>query len=173
MSIPAVLMALSGATAISFQGGLTAELSTHPVKAIMDNDIAGMIKRYLEGIEISEETLAVDLINEIGPMPGSFLDTDHTLEWWRKECYIPAVAVRESHETWENGGKKTALHVAREKYESIIKNYKPTMLEQAVEDQIEIILQDARNYYRKKGMISDEEWRIYEKDLNSPNYPFA
>ena len=40
---------------------------------------------------------------------------------------------------------------------------------QAIED----ILKDAREYYRKKGLISEDEWKIYQEDLNSPNYPYA
>jgi len=35
------------------------------------------------------------------------------------------------------------------------------------------ILKEAREYYRKKGLISDTEWVAYKKDLESPNYPYA
>jgi hypothetical protein len=34
-------------------------------------------------------------------------------------------------------------------------------------------LKEAREYYRKKGLISDTEWVAYKKDLESPNYPYA
>ncbi len=41
------------------------------------------------------------------------------------------------------------------------------------EEDIERILKEAREYYRKKGLISDTEWVAYKKDLESSNYPDA
>ena len=41
------------------------------------------------------------------------------------------------------------------------------------EEDIERILKEAKEYYRKKGLISDAEWVAYKKDLESPNYPYA
>jgi len=42
------------------------------------------------------------------------------------------------------------------------------------EEDIGRILEEAREYYREKGLISDEEWEVYkEKVLESPDYPFA
>ncbi len=173
MTMNAVIMALSGASAISFQGGLNAELSVHPVKSIIDNDVIGMIKRFLEGIEVSDETMAVDLINEVGSIPGSFLDSDHTFEWWRNECYIPKYSDRTSYEVWAQSGKKSALDIAREKYESMTESYPVNLLTDHQEKEIEYILNDARKYYKDKGYISEEEWEIYQEDINSPAYPFA
>lgn len=173
MAIPAVVMALAGATAISFQGGLNAELTVHPVKAIIDDDVAGMIKRLAKGVEVSDDTLALDLINRVGPLPGSFLDTDHTFEWWREECYIPGVANRDTHVAWAEKGGRTVLDAAREKYGEIVGTHRPPPLAPSQEDAIERILRDARDYYRKKGMISDKEWAIYQEDMASPEYPFA
>ncbi len=173
MSMAAMTSALTGSSVISFQGGLNAELSVHPVKAIIDDDVAGMIKRFMQGVEVSEETLAVDIINQVGPMPGSFLEEDHTFSWWRKECYIPSVASRNIQEEWIKSGKKNTLDIAREKMEAILQNHKFKPLPASQEQAIELILQEARKEYRKKGMISDEEWRLYEEDLNSPNYPYA
>ncbi len=173
MSIPAMLMALSGATAISFQGGLNAELSVHPVKSIIDNDVIGMIKRFISGIEVTEDTIAVDLINEVGSVPGSFLDKDHTFKWWRNECFIPKYANREMQESWMASGKKTALDIAREKYESIIQSHIINQISDTQEKEIEYILNDARTYYKNKGLISEEEWQVYQEDINSKNYPFS
>ena len=55
----------------------------------------------------------------------------------------------------------------------ILSTHKPTPLPSEQEQAIEDILKDARHYYRKKGMISDEEWALYQKDFSSPNYPYA
>jgi hypothetical protein len=57
--------------------------------------------------------------------------------------------------------------------EEIKSNHKPTPLSSGQEQEIEDILKDARQYYRKKGLISDDEWAVYQKDIHSPNYPYA
>jgi hypothetical protein len=46
-------------------------------------------------------------------------------------------------------------------------------LTESQEKELEYILNDARNHYRKNGMISDAEWNLYQEDLHSPNYPYA
>ena len=168
-----VTQAMSGATAISYQGGLNAELSVSPEKAIIDDDVVGTIKRVMAGVNTSDEGFAIELINEIGPMPGTFMETDLTLDEWRDECYIPSVGNRESYENWINGGKKTVIDSAKDKMEQILKEHKIIFLDSSKEQVLEDILNDARNYYRKKGLISKEEWKIYQEDINSPNYPYA
>jgi trimethylamine--corrinoid protein Co-methyltransferase len=82
-----LLAALSGAHVIQFAGGIYGELEAHPVQAILDNDIAGMVGRFLQGAEVSAETLAVDLIEDVGPIPGHYLGKAHTREWWKKEFF--------------------------------------------------------------------------------------
>ena len=57
------------------------EFTFHPVQAIIDNDIVGMIGRFLQGVQVNEETLALDLINEVGPIPSLYLDKEHTRIW--------------------------------------------------------------------------------------------
>jgi len=63
--------ALSGTNIINLHGGIYGEPSAHPVQAILDDDIAGMIGRFIEGVNVNAETLALDLIEEVGPFQGS------------------------------------------------------------------------------------------------------
>lgn len=173
MSMAALACALSGASVIYLQGGLTAELTAHSVKAILDDDVAGMIGRFLRGVAVSDETLATDLINEVGPIPGHFLNRAHTREWWKKEQFMPEVADRLPFAEWAKLGKKNALDHAREKMQEILSTHKAPSLPREQEQAIEDILKDAREYYRKKGLITDEEWALYQEDLCSPNYPYG
>ena len=57
----------------------------------------------------------VDLINQVGPIPGHFLSTAHTREWWRKEQFIPQAADLEAYPVWVKSGKKDALTLAKER----------------------------------------------------------
>jgi trimethylamine--corrinoid protein Co-methyltransferase len=171
--IHAILCALAGPSMVIFQCALTMQLVTHPVKAILDDDIAGMAGRLLEGVEVNDESMAVDLINQVGPIPGMFLDQAHTRKWYRKEQYVPAMADKLPHGEWVAFGSKTALAHARDKLEEILATHNPAPLTPQQEQAIEDILKDAREYYRKKNMITDEEWTQYQKDLSSDNYPYA
>ena len=71
-AIASTITALAGCNVIILHGGIHGELAYHPVQSILDDDIAGEIGRFLEGIELNDETLAVDLIKKVGPIPGYF-----------------------------------------------------------------------------------------------------
>ncbi len=166
-------LALSGASVIAYAGGLSAELTGHPVKAIIDNDILGMVKRFMKGIDVNEETLAFSLINEIGFSPNSYLAEEHTLEWFRNESFTPLAADMLPIEKWLNEGKKSIIDHGVERMEDILKNHRPTPLTPSQEADIENILTEARKHYKKQGLISENEWNIYQKTLASENYPYA
>jgi len=146
-----LLSAISGANMINTIGGLTGELSYHPVQSVLDNDIAGSITRFLEGVQVTDETLAIDLINEVGPIPGFFLDKVHTMKWWRKETFMPHAADTLPYTEWLKGGKKTALDYARQRADRLLTEYRPS-LTPAQETQLDSILEEAREHYRRKGM---------------------
>ena len=162
-----LISALSGAHIMLFQGGSSSELLYNPVLSILDDDIAGWVGHFLEGVTVTDETLAIDLINQVGPIPGHYLSTAHTREWWRKEQFIPQAADLEAYPVWVKSGKKDALALAKERMEEILATHKPLPLTPAQEQAIEGILQEAREYYRKKGLISDQEWPDYMEVLAS------
>ena len=62
---------------------------------------------------------------------------------------------------------------AKERMEEILGKHKITPLTPEQDQAVEEILKDARKYYRNKGMISDEEWTLYQEDLNSSDYPYG
>ncbi len=166
--------ALSGTNTIWIQGSLYGELAFHPVQAIIDDDLVGMIGRFLRGIEVNDETMALDLIDEVGPIPGHYLGKAHTRKWWKKEQYEPKYADRLTYPEWLKAGKKDCIDNAKKEYERILSTHKvaPPLTDKQ-ESEIENILQEAREYYKKKGLISSEEWKNYKKDLKSSNYPYS
>jgi len=160
-----LISALSGANLHIFQGGSGFELIYHHVLSILDDDIAGWVGRFLEGVEVNHETLAIDLIKEVGPIPGNYLRTEHTRKWWKKEQFMPKVADKEVYPVWIKSGKKDALALAKERMEEILATHKPEPLTPAQEQTVENMLKEAREYYRKEDLISDEEWTVYMKAL--------
>ncbi|WP_309493273.1 trimethylamine methyltransferase family protein [Candidatus Hecatella orcuttiae] len=150
-AVSTFLAALSGANVICALGGGSMELTAHPVIAVLDDDVMGMVKRVLEGMDVSEETLAVNLIEEVGPIPGHYLNREHTRRWWKKELFIPKVADRTSYPEWVQGGKKTALENAKTRVKEILSTHTPTPLPKDQDEEINRILREAEEWYKKQG----------------------
>lgn len=66
---------------------------------VLDLDQIAMVRRLVEGIDVNDESLALDTIDEVGP-GGFFLDSGHTMQHYRDGFFIPRVGVRESFEQW-------------------------------------------------------------------------
>ena len=147
------LTAVCGANTILLYGGIFGELTFHPVQAILDDDISGMVGRFLQGVQVNEETLPLDLIDRVGPIPGYYLDKEHTRTWWKREHFIPKVADRLSLPEWMESGKKSALDYAKERMEEILATHKPEPLTPKQEEDVERILEEARQYYRGRGLM--------------------
>lgn len=164
-----LIVCLGGSNLHVLQGGLAEELAFSPVLSILDDDIAGWIGRVIEGFEITDETMAIDLINEVGVIPGTFMNKEHTRKWWVKERFIPKVADLETYPEWIEKGKVDALTLAKKKMEEILATHKPKPLTPREEQVIEDVMKEAREYYRRKKLISNEEWAAYMKALESAN----
>ncbi len=168
-----LIAGLSGANTLLLHGSVHGELTHHPVQAILDDDLAGMVGRFMEGIEVNDETLAVDVIEEVGPVPGHFLGKGHTRKWWKLEQFVPLAADRLTYPEWIKGGKKSCLDYARGRMEEILAEHQPAPLTPVQEEDVERILEEAREYYRGKGLISEEEMAAYWKSMRSAIYPYG
>jgi trimethylamine--corrinoid protein Co-methyltransferase len=88
---------------------------------VMGDEVIGMAKRFIEGIEVNTETLAREVIEEVGP-GGHFLQQDHTLHHFRKELWMPTLLNRQHYDVWRQAGAKDMAQRVqdrvRELYES-------------------------------------------------------
>jgi trimethylamine--corrinoid protein Co-methyltransferase len=151
--IQGILAGLSGSNLIGLHGAVSAELTFHPAQAIIDDDVAGMIGRFLQGILVSDETLALDIMKRVGPIPGHYMSEEQTRKYWKIEHFIPKVSDRLSYPEWIATGKRTALDYAREKMEEILASHQPKPLTPSQEEEIEKILAESREYYKKQGKL--------------------
>ena len=115
-SIP-TLMAC-GHTYISC-GLLSVDEIFSPVQMIIDDEIVSALQRFARGFEVSEETLAFDVIKQVGP-GGGFLDTEHTARHHRAELWEPRLFAREMFAGWQRRGAKMDVDVARDIYHDLI-----------------------------------------------------
>ena len=102
---------------------------------------AEVIYIFIDGIEINEETLAVDLMKQIGH-GGSFLATHHTQKWFRKEQYLNVqVFNRQDRQMWVQDGAKDSWVKAQEVVESILAEHTPESLPSDVQVELDAVMQ--------------------------------
>jgi trimethylamine---corrinoid protein Co-methyltransferase len=83
---------------------------------LMDEEISAMSRRISQGMEVNAETIAADLIQQIGPHGQGYLTAEHTLRWLRSAEYIqPRLSIRGNRANWEAQGAKDTYQLAREK----------------------------------------------------------
>jgi len=102
------------------------------------DEVIGWIKSYSTRLEITEETLALDLIHEVGP-DGHFIDTDHTFRHFR-EAWVPNLFDRFDYESWSAAGRLTLQQRANQRVLEIIKNHRAEPLPKEVVQQLEAIV---------------------------------
>jgi len=153
-SMNTLLPAICGGNGISIHGAIFGELTHHPLQAILDDDVVGMIGRFLQGVEVNDETLAIDVIKAVGPIPGHFLNREHTQKRWKSEQFLPKTADRLTYPEWERLGEKSALDYAQERMKEILATHRVSVpLTPEQEEDIERILEKARAYYTSKGLM--------------------
>jgi len=113
-----VVETFSGSHIIHDLGYLESGLTFSFVQLALCNEIVSWIKAYAKEIEVSDESLAVDLIAELGP-DGDFLTTDHTLKHY-KERWYPSLFERATYETWAEQGEKPFASRAQQSIDEIL-----------------------------------------------------
>ncbi|MCL0070405.1 trimethylamine methyltransferase family protein [Dehalococcoidia bacterium] len=121
-AISGLLCALAGANFIHDAAGLMEfALTVSYEKFVIDNEILGMVMRAVEGIKVNDETLAFDLIKQVGP-GGNFVTAKHTRRLMRSEHYQPSLSDRNSRQDWEAKGERLTWQRAAERVEEIMSN---------------------------------------------------
>jgi trimethylamine--corrinoid protein Co-methyltransferase len=132
-----IMTALAGSNFIHHAAGMLEDMSTVAYEQfVIDNEIIGMTMRALEGIDVNDETLAVDVIDSVGP-GGHFLLEDHTVEHLRSEYYFPSLVMnRQGRDQWVEEGSHDARARARYIAQGILAEHKPTPLPEEVDSWI-------------------------------------
>lgn len=132
---------LCGANIVHDLGYLESGLTGSLAQLAICNEILSWLSHFFTGVDVSEDALALDLIDEVGP-DGQFLDSDHTYDHFKDRWY-PDLFNRENHDSWLAGGGKTLGEQAAEKVEHILANHKPEPLPGDVVDKVNSIVKRA------------------------------
>lgn len=105
----------------------------------ISNDILGFLRAATRGVEVTDETLALDVIEELGPT-GSYLDHEHTLRHYRDPFYSK-LADKNQYSIWMKRGGTTMEARAAEQVDSILENYRLEPLSEDAQQEIKAIVE--------------------------------
>ncbi len=108
---------------------------------LIDNDIVNMVKRSIQGIDVTDDTMAGDLIMQAHDIKN-FLHQKHTVQFMRRQSR-PKLIDRNTRGTWGEKGGKDMTEKAREEAIRIINNHQPTPLPDDVKKTLREIVASA------------------------------
>ena len=114
------------------EGGLCASFE----KLIIDMEMVQMMAEVIKPIEVSEESLGLNAIREVGA-GGHFFGTSHTIDRYKDAFYSPIVSDWSNFETWQENGEKTAAQRANLLYKQILEDYQAPALDPAIREHLQ------------------------------------
>ncbi len=114
----------------------------------MDEAI-GYARRITRGIEVNEDTLAVDVINRVGPN-GHYLKDEHTRRYYKSEYWLPNLIDRTSYEDWELMGGKSFKDRTVARVENMLASYEQIPLKDSTEKLVEKVLAEAEEWVKEQ-----------------------
>jgi trimethylamine---corrinoid protein Co-methyltransferase len=132
---------LSGGQAVHNVALLEEAMLGSLAQLVICDEIINWVRTFAAPIDISDESLALDLIDQVGP-DGQFLDSDHTRRHYR-ERWSPKLFERGNYERWVARGSKTLGERAAERAEKILATHRPDPLQAIVAADVHNILQRA------------------------------
>lgn len=132
---------LSGGNMVHDVGFMDGAMSGSLDQIVMTDEIISFARRIERGVIVNEETLVLDLIDEVGP-GGEFLSEDHTLENFREEFWFPTLINHSVYGEWSKTKKdmRTRIH---EKTANILYNHRAPALSDEVMEAVNEILNAA------------------------------
>jgi trimethylamine--corrinoid protein Co-methyltransferase len=156
--LPAVL---AGVDFITCGGTLDSTMTESDALLVLDDELCGAILRMARGMEVNDDTLALDLIRQVN-FRGHYMAEEHTVSHYRKEHFIPGLLPREPYDAWVKAGSKSALDYARQRVRQILAGHQPRRLDPAVEAELDAFRQQVakrtiEEFYA--GELEENQWQ--------------
>jgi len=136
-----IIDALDGGHIVHDLGYLESGMTGSLAQLVICDEILSWLGHFVRGLEINDETLALDLIDEVGP-DGQFLDSDHTLQHFR-ELWYPSLFDRNNFDGWLAKGGTTLTERAAKRVETILAEHKPEPLPDDVAQAVHAVVERA------------------------------
>ncbi|MGD8942514.1 MAG: trimethylamine methyltransferase family protein [Desulfobacterales bacterium] len=140
---------LAGLNLIHDVGYMSNGMVCSTAQLILGDENIGMAKRFMRGIEVSQETLAREVIEKVGP-GGHFLDQDHTYNHFKNELWVPGLLSRSALSDWQEQGAKDMATRIQEKLEDIVKQHEAPALPDKTRSALKSIRQRGEKELGKK-----------------------
>ena len=145
--ITGLAAALAGSNYIHYSAGfLESMLTVAYEQYVIDDDINGSVMRAVRGLEVTDETLSVEVIAEVcaNGGPGHYLGTSQSLALMNTEYYYPHTGDRQGRDDWEAAGSLDMRERARQKARHILRTHRPHRIppeiDAAIRKRFEIVL---------------------------------
>ena len=136
-NLSVALAANAGCTMISHACGTLASMLGCSIESfIIDNDMLGGVLRSVHGIEVSDETLAEDVIRDVVLGAGHYLGHPQTLQRMESDYIYPCIADRQDPASWTDSGSRDMLDRARGVARTILRDYHPAYISVDVDSSI-------------------------------------
>lgn len=143
-SLNAIIPALAGADELSGIGEMEAGVMGSFAQIVCDNEIAASVRRLRNGFDITEDSLAVDVISAVMQSTHNFLGQKHTLRYLRNgEIHLTSLAERGSWEMWEKNSHIGMAERAQAEANHILQNHQVEALSMDQEQELDEILREA------------------------------
>jgi trimethylamine--corrinoid protein Co-methyltransferase len=136
------IAALSGANLIHDVGYLESGRLGSFDMLVMSDEVISMAKHILGGIAVTPETLAVDVIEKVGP-GGHYLAQEHTRRFFRSQMWFPALMDRQMRKAWQASGSQTMGDRVRAKVRGILADHRPLPMPEPLDARLEAIVAEA------------------------------
>ena len=110
--------------------------------ALICDEIIGMAMRAVKGIVVDEESLALEVIREVGPA-GHFLDHHHTAGLFKREMFLPKLFDRQPEPAWSEAGARDIHEVASGRVQEILEGHRPDPIPDSSRQELARILREA------------------------------
>ena len=143
-----LIAALSGGNLVHDVGYIDNGLTASYEMLVSMDEAAGLVKRIMGGVEVSDETMALDVIDKVGP-GGHFLGEDHTYRHFRAN-WFPKLLDRSNYEAWKENGSLTLGDRARARAKEILETHRPEPLPEAAQAEMARIIEQAEKRTRNR-----------------------
>ena len=109
---------------------------------VIDNDIVAMNQRAIQGIDVTDDTMGVDVIKKAHEIK-EFLHQRHTIQFMRRQSQ-PKLIDRHTRGAWESKGGKDLTQKAKEEARKIIDTHQPDPLSDDVKKTLREIVDSAK-----------------------------
>jgi trimethylamine---corrinoid protein Co-methyltransferase len=136
--VTAGISAMTGLNLLYEAAGMHASLLGFCLESLLiDNDMLGSINRNVRGIEVTEESLSIDVITNVClEGPGHYLGSDQTLNLMQRDYVYPAISNRMSPKEWVEAGKPDIVQRAAARKREILSTYYPEYIPRDIDEKI-------------------------------------